>query len=98
MEVVDDKKGRAGPAQAKWAKAHDWMAVMPIIKKLYKDDRRTLKEVVTIMEGITTFTQRASRPESIPCSFLSCPFFFSSPCLSSLSLSLTHSHKHIPAT
>ena len=51
MESVQDTKGpTSAPSQRKWAKAPDWLAAMPTIKKLYKDERRTLKEVMTIME------------------------------------------------
>ena len=38
-------------ARRKWAKASDWLAVMPTIKRLYKDEKKTLKEVIDIMEA-----------------------------------------------
>ncbi|KAH8887144.1 hypothetical protein GQ53DRAFT_327200 [Thozetella sp. PMI_491] len=41
---------RRSPSQRQWAKAPDWLAAMPTIKKLYKDERKTLKEVMDIME------------------------------------------------
>lgn len=41
----------ATPSVAKvWAKAEDWERVKPLIKCMYKDESRTLKEVMAIME------------------------------------------------
>ncbi|KAK3939983.1 Clr5 domain-containing protein [Diplogelasinospora grovesii] len=34
----------------KWAKGPDWIVAKPIINRLYKDEQRTLKEVMAIME------------------------------------------------
>jgi hypothetical protein len=34
----------------RWAEAKDWGTALPMIQKLYTDEKKTLKEVMAIME------------------------------------------------
>jgi len=48
------KKGEAGASKAsssKWASLHDWERVKPLIKQLYVEEDRTLKDVMAIMSS-----------------------------------------------
>ena len=38
------------PTRKQWAKPEDWERVKPIIKELYKDELKPLKEVMAVLE------------------------------------------------
>lgn len=38
------------PTRKQWAKPEDWERVKPLIRELYKDELKPLKEVIAIME------------------------------------------------
>jgi len=47
--AVNDGKPGASKASSKWASLQDWEKFKPLIKQLYVEEDRTLKDVMAIM-------------------------------------------------